>query len=140
MSMVDSRLRATRTFAVLASSVGLLALLLATVGMFGVFAFWVQQRTHEIGIRMALGATRARVMRAVLLSSVPPIAIGLALGYAAAAWASGLLRTSLFGLSTLDPTAYVSVTVLLTAAALFATVVPARRAAAVDPVIALRQQ
>ena len=138
--MVDARLRGTRTFAILASSVGALALVLATVGMFGVFAFWVQQRTREIGIRMALGATRARVMRAVLHSSAPAIAIGLALGCAASAFASGLLRSSLFGLSPLDPLAYVSVMALLSAAALLATVVPARRAAAVDPVVALRQE
>ena len=138
INTVDERLRGTRTFAILASSIGLVSLLLATVGMFGVFAFWVQQRRHEIGIRMALGATRARVMRAVLLSSAPTIAIGLALGYAAAAFASSLLRSSLFGLSPLDPVAYVSVMLLLTTAALLATVVPARRAAAVDPVVALR--
>jgi predicted permease len=140
ITMVDARLRGTRTFAILASSVGLVALVLATVGMFGVFAFWVQQRRHEIGIRMALGATRARVMRGVLLSSAPAIAIGLALGYAAAAAASGLLRSSLFGLSPLDPLAYLSVMLLITNAALLATVVPARRAAAVDPVVVLRQE
>ena len=139
-SMVDARLRGTRTFAILASSVGLVALALATVGMFSVFAFWVQQRRHEIGVRMALGATPARVMRGVLRSSAPAIALGLVAGYSAAAAASGLLRSSLFGLSPLDPLAYASVMLLLTAAALLATLVPARRAAAVDPVVALRQE
>ena len=138
-SMVDARLRGTRTFAMLASGVGLLALLLAAVGMFGVFAFWVQQRTREIGLRMALGATRRQVVGVVLRSSARAICAGLLIGGAGAAAASLLLRSAMFGLSPLDPLAYGATAILLAIAGTIATAVPARRAASVDPLVALRQ-
>lgn len=137
---IDSRLRGTRVAASVASAIGLLALLLATVGMFGVFTFWVQQRTHEIGIRMALGARRMHVISRVLGSTGYTIAAGLVVGCGAAAAVSRLLRGWLFGLNPLDPLAYAAVMLLLAAAAVLATVVPARRAANVDPVVALRHE
>jgi predicted permease len=137
-SMVDARLRSTRTFAILASSVSLLALVLATVGMFGVFAFWVQQRTREIGIRIALGATRRQIIRVVLRSSTMAIAAGLLLGCGGAVAASSMLRHSLFGLSPLDPAAYVATLMLLGVGGTIATAVPARRATGVDPLTVLR--
>jgi macrolide transport system ATP-binding/permease protein len=137
---VDSILRGSRLTATLASAVGLLALTLASIGMFGVFAFWVQQRTREIGIRMALGARAAAVVWTVLASSGRSIASGLVVGSVAAIVASGLLRRSLFGLSPLDPIAYLAAVALLTVAAVLATLVPARRAVRVDPVVALRHE
>jgi putative ABC transport system permease protein len=139
-STIDARLRGTRVMASLALAVGALALTLASVGMFGVFAFWVQQRTREIGVRMALGARGSAVLRAVLASSARAIAAGLALGWLGAVAAAGLLRQSLFGLSALDPIAYLAAMAVLAAAALLATAVPARRAMRVDPVVALRHE
>jgi putative ABC transport system permease protein len=122
----------------LATGLGVLALTLATVGMFSVFSFWVQQRTKEIGIRMALGAREAQVVRLVIGSSGRAIAIGLAFGVAGALAASSVLRSSLYGLSMIDPIAYLSVGLLLVAASLAATALPARRASRVNPLEALR--
>ena len=136
---VDARLRGGRTFATLAAMVGVLALGLATVGMFGVFAFWVQQRRQEIGIRMALGARASDVIRIVMGSSVVAIGVGLAIGFAGAFVAGGVMRSSLYGLSVLDPVAYGAVGLVLACAALVATLVPARRAVTVDPALTLRQ-
>jgi predicted permease len=137
---MDARLRGSRIVATLASAVGVFALALASVGMFGVFAFWVQQRTREIGIRVALGAERPAIVRTVLASSGRAIAAGLVAGGGLAAVGSRLLQGSLFGLSPLDPLAYAAAAALLAGAAFVATLVPARRALRVDPVVALRQE
>jgi ABC-type antimicrobial peptide transport system permease subunit len=106
--------------------------------MFSVFSFWVQQRTKEIGIRMALGAREAQVVQLVLGSSGRAITIGLAFGVAGALAAGSVLRSSLYGLSRLDPIAYLSVGLLLVAASLVATALPARRASRINPLEALR--
>jgi predicted permease len=121
-----------------ASILGIFGLALATVGMFGVFAYMVRQRTREIGIRIALGARSNEVVRLVLAGSSRAVAIGSAVGILGAVGASQILRGSLYGLSPLDPVAYAGVAVLLGAAALAASYVPARRAARIDPVRALR--
>ena len=114
------------------------ALVLATVGMSGVFAFAVQQRTKEIGIRMALGARPGQVVRLVLASSSRAILAGVGIGIPGAFLAARLMRNVMYGVSPLDPVAYVSVTCLLAIAGLAASYVPARRASRVDPLRALR--
>ena len=130
--------RASRVAAAAAAGLGGLALVLAAIGMFGVFAYWVQQRTREIGIRMALGARAPQVVAVVLRSSGWSIGLGAITGIAAALMTSRLLRSYLFGLSPLDPVAYAGVVFLLAAAGTLATYVPVRRATRVDPVGALR--
>jgi predicted permease len=122
-----------------ASALGLFGLGLATVGMFGVFAYVVRQRTREIGIRIALGATRGQVMRLVLTGSSRAVIAGLAAGTLGAIGASQVLREWLYGLSPLDPLTYGGVAALLAASAMAASYVPARRAARLDPAQALRE-
>jgi ABC-type antimicrobial peptide transport system permease subunit len=122
----------------LAGLLGLLALAIASVGMSGVFAYVVGQRTREIGVRMALGAQPSQIVRLVLGSSARSLACGVACGLAGAAGLSALLAHALPGIRPLDPLAYSSVVLLLSAAVVLASVVPARRATRVDPVRALR--
>jgi predicted permease len=124
--------------AALAGALGTLALLMASIGMSGVFAYVVRQRTREIGIRMALGAQPAQVVRLVLASSARALAAGLGVGLAGALGLSRLMVHQLNGVSPFDPLAYAGVFVALIAAAAAASAVPARRAARVDPVTALR--
>ncbi len=122
----------------LAGFLGLLALAIASVGMSGVFAYVVGQRTREIGVRMALGAQPSQIVRLVLGSSVGALAWGLGCGMVCAAGISALLAHALPGIHPLDPLAYSSVVLLLSAAVVLASAVPARRATQVDPVRALR--
>ena len=122
----------------LAGFLGLLALAIASVGMSGVFAYVVGQRTREIGVRMALGAQPSQIVRLVLGSSVRALASGLACGIAGAAAISALVANALPGIHPLDPLAYSSVVLLLSAAVALASAVPARCATRVDPVRALR--
>ena len=122
----------------LAGFLGLLALVIASVGMSGVFAYVVGQRTREIGVRMALGAQPSQIVRLVLGSSVRALACGLVCGMAGAAGISALLAHALPGIHPMDPLAYASVMLLLSAAVALASAVPARRATRVDPVRALR--
>lgn len=119
---------------------GVLALLLTVVGLYGVLAFSVAQRTREIGIRIALGAQSRDVLRLILAQGLRLVTIGVALGVAVGAAVSRVLRSLLFGLSPLDPVAYVGVSLCLIVVALMATYLPARRAAAVDPMVALRHE
>ena len=135
---LSPRLSRTRTGAAIAGALGGLALVLASIGMVGVFSYWVQQRTQEIGIRMALGARSPQVVRLLLGSSARSLLWGAACGVVGAVSATGLLRRYLFGLNPLDPLAYGSVAALLVVAACAATYWPARRATRVDPVVALR--
>jgi len=137
---IEARLQASRVTASVAAALGMLALLLATVGMFGVFSFWVQQRTHEIGIRMALGARAPEVVRLVVASSGRAVATGIVVGTAGALVASRLLQRSLYGLSPVDPITYTGVALLLAVSGIGATFVPARRAAHVDPLVTLRAE
>jgi putative ABC transport system permease protein len=116
------------------------ALLLATVGLYGVLSQLVAQRTQEIGVRMALGATRANVLTKVVSEGMGLAALGVAIGLVAALWASRLLSSLLFGVAARDPLTWSAVSALLLAAAFVATYLPARRAATVDPMIALRHE
>jgi predicted permease len=122
----------------LAGGLGVLALVLASIGMSGVFAYVVRQRSREIGIRMALGARPGDAVRLVLASNLRGLVVGMALGLAGAAGAAKLLAHQFTSVSALDPLAYTGVIVLLAVAAIAASVAPARRAARVDPVTALR--
>jgi predicted permease len=121
-----------------ASALGAFALGVATVGMLGVFSYVVRQRTREIGIRMALGARGVDVIRVVLASSSKAVGAGLGVGLLGALAASQVLRSSLYGVSPLDPIAYGGVVLVIAIAALAACYVPVRRAVQIDPVRALR--
>jgi putative ABC transport system permease protein len=116
------------------------ALFLAAIGIFGVVAHSTAQRTHEIGIRMALGADAARVIQTVMFDGLRPVIAGVVLGLAAAFSLSSILRTALFHVTTTDPPSFLTAAVLLTLVAVAACLVPASRATKVDPVIALREQ
>jgi putative ABC transport system permease protein len=117
-----------------------LALLLAAVGLYGVMSYLVTQRTHEIGIRMALGAQQSDVMKVVMGHGAKLVAIGVVLGTAAALGLTQIISASLFGVSATDPLTYVGVAALLALIALAACYLPARRAMKVDPMVALRYE
>jgi putative ABC transport system permease protein len=135
---LDERLREARIGPFFAGVLGAFALALSTIGMFGVFAFAVRQRTREIGIRMALGAQPATVVRLLLSGHSRAVVAGLGVGLLGAIAASVVMRSRLHGMSPFDPIAYLSVAAILTVAGLAASYVPARRATRVDPVVALR--
>jgi hypothetical protein len=130
----------SRIGAILSSVVGTLGLLLAAVGIHGVVSHGVARRTREIGLRMALGAPRARVLGLVIREGMLPVAWGLGAGVLAAAGASRVLGSLLFGLSGLDPIAFVDGCAVLSSVAVLASYLPARRATRVDPVVALRHE
>ena len=117
---------------------GVMALLLGIIGIYGVIAYAVSQRRREIGIRLALGAQQRELKRMFVRHAFVLPTIGIALGLATSAGLTRLMRSLLFGVSPLDPVAYVAAPVLLMVAALLASYVPARRAAVVDPVETLR--
>jgi putative ABC transport system permease protein len=136
----DRLLGGSRTGAAVAGTLGVLAVTFAAIGMFSVFAYTVQQRTQEIGIRMALGANAFQVLATVIGESAAPIAIGLCTGAVAAVAAGRLLRSLIFGVSPLDPTAHLSALAILAVAAMGAAFVPARRATRISPLVALRYE
>ena len=117
---------------------GVLALVLAAVGLYGVTAYSVSQRTRELGIRVALGARRGALLRLVLAHGARLTLIGLAIGTVAALALTQVMSTLLFGVGARDPLTFVGVALLLLAVSLVASFVPARRATRVDPVVALR--
>jgi putative ABC transport system permease protein len=119
---------------------GVLGLLLAAVGLYGVMAYMVEQRTGEIGIRMALGADRWSVVKMVLRRAFSQVGIGLALGIPAAIGAGWMMKDQLFGVKPWDPVMLVFATLLLALATVLASVIPARRAAGVEPMVALRNE
>ena len=119
---------------------GAAALLLAATGLYGVLSYIVNQRRREVGIRVALGARPRQVIELVVAKQgLLPVALGIAAGLAGAVAATRLLTARLYEISPIDPLVYASVTALLVLTAITATAVPARRAATVDPVIALRE-
>jgi predicted permease len=115
-----------------------LALVLSSVGIYGVISYLVNQRTHEIGVRMALGARRGDVMKLVLAQGAEMALIGVAIGVLAALGLTRLMANQLFGVTSHDPLTFVAVVILLTLVALLACYIPARRAVRVDPIVALR--
>ena len=141
-TMEESRQRAMTTERFQMTILGIFAaigLLLAAAGIYGLIAYSVAQRTREIGIRMALGATRGRIVRSVLWQGLALALSGVAIGAIAAIFATRILRNFVWGVSTLDPATYVAVAVLLVAVACAASVVPARRAVRLDQAAALRE-
>jgi predicted permease len=132
--------RRERLFATMSSFFGLLALALVSIGLYGVMSYTVARRTHEIGIRMALGAQSGNVLRMVMGESLLLVLIGSAIGLAAALTATRLIAGMLFGVTPSDPLTLALATLLLLAVAALAGWLPARRAARVDPMVALRQE
>jgi ABC-type antimicrobial peptide transport system permease subunit len=139
-AQVNATIVQDRMLAVLASAFGLLALTLACVGLYGLLAYGVAQRTKEIGIRLALGAQPARVVGSVLTRGGRLVLIGIAIGLPAAWAASRWIASMLFDTTPTEPTVLAGAIVLLVAAAQVAAYLPARRAARVDPLLALKQQ
>jgi predicted permease len=146
VEQADETLRMERLFAKLLTLFALLAQQLAAIGLFGVLAYTVSQRTHEIGIRMALGADRASVLKMIVRQGMVLAVLGVVLGLAAAyvltkyleSWIN--LSKMLFGVKVSDPLTYGVIAVLLTVVALVACYIPARRATKVDPLVALRYE
>jgi predicted permease len=130
----------SRIVAALAGALGALAVLLASIGVYGMVSYSVSRCVHEIGIRMALGADRTEVMKLVLEQAMRPVLIGGLAGVAGCAAVSHVLSSMLFGLSAHDPIAFISVPLLLLVVALVASYIPARRAMCVDPTVALRYE
>jgi predicted permease len=127
-----------RLLARLTTSFGVLALLLASVGLYGVMSYFVVRRTSEIGIRMALGAARSGVVALILRGALWQLLIGLAIGIPAALLASHFMASLLYEVKTYDPLAFVGAILMLTICASVAALIPARRAASIDPMQALR--
>jgi putative ABC transport system permease protein len=126
--------------AVLVMTFAALAVALAMVGVFGILAYTIQQRSRDFGVRRALGATTTDVLRLVLGSAVRVITAGAVIGLALSALLGPLLRTVLFGVEPLDPVTFVSVTIVLALAAAASTAGPAWRATRIDPAVALRAE
>ena len=134
----DQSVSPRRLNAALISSLGLLALIIAAVGIAGVLAFSVSARTHEIGIRMGLGAGQGQVQRMILKEGGVLLAIGLAFGVTGAFFAARIIRGLLFGVAPNDPITFVSVAMVMAAIGILACWIPARRASRIDPAITMR--
>jgi ABC-type antimicrobial peptide transport system permease subunit len=138
--VVSADFQQEKMIATLTMLFGGLGLVLAAVGLYGVLAYTVEQRTSEIGVRMALGADRGGVVRMVLRGAFSQVGIGLALGVPAAVGAGRLMTNQLFGVMPWDPVRLTLAIFLLSVAALLASVIPASRAAGVEPMMALRNE
>jgi ABC-type antimicrobial peptide transport system permease subunit len=137
---IDENLSNDRLISLLAVSFGCLATLLAGVGIYGVLAYSTAQRTREIGIRMALGSTRAAISRIVLVDVLRLAGLGITLALPVAYGLSRLLRSQLFGVSPADPLAMILAVMLISAVAFLAALIPAARAASINPTEALRTE
>jgi putative ABC transport system permease protein len=129
-----------RFLSLLLATFSSIALFLAAIGIYGVMAYTVAQRTQEIGVRMALGAQRLHVLRLIFGQGLLLLALGTVVGLGGAFGLTRLMRTLLFEMTSTDPLTYVAVVVLLTIVALLACYIPARRATKVDPLVALRYE
>jgi ABC-type antimicrobial peptide transport system permease subunit len=135
---IAESLQRDRLMAVLAGTFGVLAAVLAAIGLYGVIAYMVARRQNEIGVRMALGADRASVIRLVLREAMMLLAAGLGIGIALALWAGQAAAKLLFGLKPNDAATFAASALLLAISAAGAGYIPARRASAMDPMDALR--
>ena len=141
MDQIIARSVADRRFALeLLGVFAAVALLLAAIGIYGVMSYSFSQRTHEVGIRVALGAQRLHILRMALAEGMRIVVIGLAAGLVGAAIMTRFFRSMLFDVGTTDPITFLSVSAILAGVALFACYIPARRATRVDPLVALRQE
>jgi putative ABC transport system permease protein len=138
--VVSADFQQQRLVATLTTLFGVLGLVLAAVGLFGVLAYMVERRTGEIGVRMALGADRGRVVGMVLAGALWQVSIGLGIGIPAAIGAGKLMTVQLFGVQPWDPVMLTIATLLLGLGALVASMIPAWRAACVEPMAALRTE
>jgi putative ABC transport system permease protein len=136
----DTQVKGDRSGMVLFGGFAAIALLLAAFGIYGVMAFAVAQRRHEIGLRMALGAQREQVVKLILADGMKLALFGVGIGLLGAFTLGRLMRTTLYGIGTIDLASFSAVAFVLLAAAMIASYVPARRSAKVDPMIALRQE
>jgi putative ABC transport system permease protein len=137
---IDDEFKGERFGMVLFGSFAALALLLAALGIYGVMAFAVAQRHHEIGLRMALGAQRDEVVTMILFEVVRLALLGVAFGLVGVYGLGRLMHSTLYGVQTIDGTSFAAVALVLVAAAVMASYIPARRAAKVDPMVALRYE
>jgi putative ABC transport system permease protein len=144
IALMDDLLAASaaerRFVLILFEAFGVVALVLAATGIYGVLAGSVSERTREIGVRSALGASRGSIVALVIRQGMTLTALGALIGLIGAAAASGTLATMLFGVSRIDPLSYLAVIVLLAIISLIACAVPAWRAARIDPMVALRYE
>jgi putative ABC transport system permease protein len=139
-AQLDQVLASQRVAAALISSLGLLALLLAGIGLYGVMAYAVSQRTREIGVRMALGAQGGDVRKLIARRGMALALMGVTFGLLASFALTRVLKSLLFGVSATDPATFVVITVILLIVALLSCWIPARRAAKVDPMTSLRSE
>jgi predicted permease len=139
-SLISDSLASRRFSMILFAGFAVLALVLASVGIYGVISYVVGQRVHEIGIRMALGARRQDILRLILGRGGKFAGTGVAVGLAAALGLTRLMANLLYGVGASDPLTFVAVAVLLTLVAFAACYIPARRATKVDPIVALRYE
>jgi ABC-type antimicrobial peptide transport system permease subunit len=129
-----------RFLLILITAFGALALLLASVGVYGVMTLVVSERTQEVGVRLALGAEPSRVLGMIVRQAVTLAVVGVSIGLASAAILAPLMTSQLFGVAAMDPTTFLAVPALLGLVAVAAAVVPGRRAMRIDPALAMRNE
>jgi putative ABC transport system permease protein len=137
---LDQQVQYVRLYVLLLGIFGAIAAILAAIGIYGVIAYSVAERTREIGIRMALGAGTGVIFKIVMLRAVILFAIGLVVGLAGSIGLTRYLKSALYEVTATDPTTFIAVSLLLGVVALLASVIPTRRAITVDPTVALRYE
>src|SRR5262249_14697869 len=138
--VVEQSMEGYRFRTTLLSAFAGIAMLLAALGIYGVLAYFVSQRSRELGIRRALGAQPTTLFGLVVRQGLRPVGIGVAVGIAGALALTGLMRSLLFGIDAIDPPTYATAVAVLTVVATAACAIPARRAMRVDPLVALREE